>query len=78
MRVAEERWWFRSPQSQDGEEFSIDNYFEFKQEHKDGNDGTDEAAYIGVKQHGTGLLDLSIFFAAKLSEYGQFMGEALK
>ena len=30
-----------------------------KQEHKDGNDGSDEAADIGVEQHGNGLLDVS-------------------
>ena len=42
-----------------------------------GNDASDEAADIGVEQHGSDLLEASTFFAAKQSEYASFMKEML-
>ena len=43
------------------------------QEQKDGNDGSDEAADMGVDQHGNQLLETSIYFVAKQTEYGSFI-----
>ena len=54
------------------------NQGKVKREHKEGNDASDEAADIGVEQHGNGLLGTSTFFAAKQKEYGLFMKEILK
>ena len=48
------------------------------QEQKDCNDGSDEAADIGVEQHGNKLLELSMYFAAKQNEYGGFIDKMHK
>ena len=44
-----------------------------KQEHKEGNDAADEAADIGVEQHGNNFLEASTYFVAKQKEYGGLM-----
>ena len=54
------------------------NQGKVKADHKEGNDASDEAADIGVEQHGNGLLELSIFFAAKQTSYGGVMLEVAK
>ncbi len=49
-----------------------------KEEHKVGNGFSDEAADIGVEQHGEDFLEASTFFAAKQKEYGTFIKEIHK
>ena len=49
------------------------NQGKVKREHKEGNDAADEAADIGVDQHGNDFLETSTFFAAKQKEYGVFI-----
>ena len=49
-----------------------------KEEHKVGNDFSDEAADIGVEQHGGDFLEASTLFAAKQKEYGTFIKDIHK
>jgi len=49
-----------------------------KEEHKVGNDFSDEAADIGVEQHGNEFLEASTFFAAKQHEYSVFVKDMHK
>ena len=44
-------------------------------EHTNGTDAADEAADIGVEQHGHYFLEASTFVVAKQKEYGSFMKE---
>ena len=49
------------------------NQGKVKREHKEDNDAADEAAEIGVDQHGNDFLETSTFFVTKQKEYGGFM-----